>query len=210
MCEASLVDRYVKDPDALIELCREVVTRLKSEGDQPRSGEQLQLREIAKAIERLDSAGVAVPDVLRGEKTRLVASLAVATEAMQGIVRLADALDAFSRELRGRAGQAQANPDPKARTRRKGAPRTSGRVLREHIILALKGLGGAATVAEVMHQMECQLGGKLLPGDLDWVEATNEPAWMNGARWERFVMTKDGDLRNDSPRGTWELSERHR
>ena len=58
--------------------------------------------------------------------------------------------------------------------------------------------------------MEQKLTGKLLPGDLEWRETTNEHAWQNNACWERYQMTQDGVLKTGSPRGIWELSEDHR
>ncbi len=83
-------------------------------------------------------------------------------------------------------------------------------MLREHIIRALKKLGGRARVADVFKELGRQLDGKLLPGDTEWREATNEYAWQNNVRWERYQMTRDGALRIGSPRGIWELSEDHR
>ena len=77
-----LIDRFIKDPSLLVELCREVIDEVAAgTGDSDVGERETQLREIAKAIERLEKAGVAVPDVLRGEKTRLAASLAVRLSA---------------------------------------------------------------------------------------------------------------------------------
>ena len=42
---------------------------------------EAQLREIARAIDKLDKLGVPVPDALRAEKTRLAAALGVSAEA---------------------------------------------------------------------------------------------------------------------------------
>lgn len=79
--------------------------------------------------------------------------------------------------------------------------------MREQVVLALKQLGGKAKVSDVIEEMTRQLDGKLLPGDLVWRQATNEPAWQNNAKWERYQMVQDGVLRGDSPRGVWELRE---
>ena len=80
-------------------------------------------------------------------------------------------------------------------------------MLREQIIQALRKLGGSARVSEVIEEMGQQLDGKLLPGDMEWREATNEYVWQNNAKWERYRMTQDGTLRNDSPYGIWALAE---
>jgi hypothetical protein len=33
------------------------------------------------------------------------------------------------------------------------------------------------------------------------------PRWKNAAQWARNSMVKEGFLRNDSPRGAWQISE---
>lgn len=75
------VARYVEDPSLLVELCREVIERLDAGGDNGETATmEAQLREIARAIDKLDKQGVPVPDTLRAEKTRLAAALGVSEE----------------------------------------------------------------------------------------------------------------------------------
>jgi DNA-binding ferritin-like protein len=204
------IDRFVKDPSTLVELCREVIDQLDTSSDDATVAEQeAQLRAIAKAVEQLEKSGVTVPDPLRAEKTRLAASLAVHTDAKQALAQLADEFQEILRDLRDRLGQDAASPEAKPRAKRSKLAKTPQRVLREHIVLALKSLGDKARVSDVIAEMGRQLEGKLLPGDTVWREATNENAWQNNAKWERFQMTQDGILRRGSPRGVWELEEGH-
>jgi DNA-binding ferritin-like protein len=204
------IDRFVKDPSTLAELCREVIDQLDTSSDDATVAEQeAQLRAIAKAVEQLEKSGVTVPDPLRAEKTRLAASLAVHTDAKQALAQLADEFQEILRDLRDRLGQDAASPEAKPRAKRSKLAKTPQRVLREHIVLALKSLGDKARVPDVIAEMGRQLEGKLLPGDTVWREATNENAWQNNAKWERFQMTQDGILRRGSPRGVWELEEGH-
>lgn len=203
------IDRFVKDPSLLIELCREVVDCIDSGSDDPKSGEkEAQLLEIAKAVKKLEKMGVPVPDALRGEKTRLAAELGTKTKAAQALSHMADELDAIIKDLNARLGRGSDQSAPKKlRVKRSRSPRTDKKVLRKNIIKALRTLGGRAKVAEVIKEMGRQLEGKLLSGDIDWRESTNEYAWQNNAKWERYKMTQDGTLRSDSPRGFWELGE---
>ncbi|MBV2186755.1 MAG: hypothetical protein KUL88_19710 [Rhizobium sp.] len=208
MSDGADIVPYVKDPSLLVDLCREVIDGLDASTDDSDVGErEAQLREISKTIERLERAGVSVPDVLRGEKTRLAASLAVHADSTQALAQLAEEFANIVKELRTRLGQGQAATTTKARGKRSRAPKTDKNVLREHVIGALRKLGGSARVADVIEEMGRQLEGKLLPGDLEWREATNEYVWQNNAKWERYRMTQDGTLRNDSPYGTWALTE---
>ncbi|MFC1896546.1 hypothetical protein ACFL0Q_07815, partial [Thermodesulfobacteriota bacterium] len=104
------IDRFVKNPSLLIELCREVIDRINSGSDEPKAAEkEAQLREIAKAIEKLEKMGVPVPDALRGEKTRLAAELGIQDQAEQTLHHLADELDAIIKEVDTRLGR-RSNP----------------------------------------------------------------------------------------------------
>jgi hypothetical protein len=208
MSEDLNIERFVKDPSQLVELCQEVIDELDASSEDDTVAEQeAQLRAIAKAVEQLEKAGVRVPEPLRAEKTRLAASLAVQAEAIQALAQLADDLDDILKDLRERLGQNTAESEAKPRAKRSKLPKTPQKVLREHIMIALKKLGGRARVSDVIEEMGRQLEGKLLPGDKVWRDATNEAAWQNNAKWERFQMTQDGMLRRGSPRGIWELSE---
>ncbi len=200
---------FLDDPALLTETFREVIEALDSSGEDDVTQEkEAQLREIAKSIERLEKQGVPVPDALRGEKTRLASELAVQSEGLAAMNHLADEMDEVLQDLKARIGR-NGNPagGKKPRRKRSRAPRTGNDVLREHILRALKNLGGSAHVTEVLEEMGRQLEGKLLPGDFEWRETAKECVWRNNARWERHQMVKDGLLRSDSPRGHWQLSE---
>lgn len=212
MSHGGEVERYVKDPNLLVELCREVIERLDSGSDNGETAAmEAQLREIARAIDKLDKQGVPVPDALRAEKTRLAAALGVSAEATQALNHLADELDELLKELKDRIGRTpEAPPAKKPRAKRSKSPKTDKAILRQLIVEALRHLGGSAPKNDVLKYMEEKLHGKLLPGDLEWREATNDYVWQNNACWERYAMTQDGTLKTGSPRGIWELSEEHR
>ena len=208
MSDGPEVGRFVKDPSLLVELCREVIDQLDASSEDTAVAEQeAQLRAIAKAVGQLEKSGVAVPDPLRAEKTRLAASLAMHTDAKQALAQLTDEFQELLEDLRERVGQDANTPNAKPRAKRSKLPKTPQKVLREGILVALRKLGGSARSSDVIAEMASHLKGKLLPGDDVWREATNEPAWQNNAKWERFQMTQDGALRRGSPRGIWELSE---
>lgn len=48
---------------------------------------------------------------------------------------------------------------------------------------------------------------RLLPVDLEFVRA-GQPRWWNLVCFERRKLKKEGYLRDDSPHGVWELSEK--
>ena len=199
---------FVKAPSQLVELCRNVIDQINASSEGVDVAEQeVQLRAIAKAIEQLEKSGVGVPDSLRAEKLRLTSTLSVHADAKQTLAQLADEFEGILKDIRERLGQNTTALETKPRRRRSKLPKTSPAVLREQILQALKKLGGRAKVSDIIEEMTRQLKGKLLPGDTVWRETTNESAWENNTKWERFQMTKDGILQRDSPRGIWELTE---
>lgn len=203
---------FLDNPSLLTEAFRQVIKSLDSSSEDDDTQErEAQLREIAKTITRLEKAGVSVPDGLRAEKTRLVAELAVQSEGLVALNHLADEMEDILHDLKTRIRRdVEPANSKKPRRKRSQAPKTDNSVLREHILRALKKLGGSARVADVIEEIDGQLEGKLLPGDLEWRESTNEYAWQNNVKWERYRMTQDGLLRSDSPRGHWQLNKDHK
>lgn len=206
------VERYVKDPSLLVELCREVIERLDAGSDtSEKAAMEAQLREIARAIDKLDKQGVSVPEALRAEKTRLAAALGVSAEATQTLNHLADELEELLKDLKARIGPtSETAVSKKPRAKRSKSPKTDAATFRHLIVEVLKSSGGRAKVAEVLNGVGERLKGKLLPGDLEVRQDGKTLAWRNNAQWERLRMVHDGLLRSDSPNGIWELSEDHR
>jgi hypothetical protein len=201
------LDRFVKDPSLLIELCLEVIDEIVEFPSSTDAAEkERQLRVIARTIDQLERAKVAVPDVLRAEKTKLAAAIEIQSEPDRALSELCAGLEGIVKELKKRLG----GRSPRVRGTRSNSPKTSKEVLRQYIIHALKKLGNRARVIDVFDEMERQLAGKLLPGDLAVRRDGKTIVWRNNAQWERLRMTHDGTLRSDSPNGIWELSEGYR
>ena len=130
MSHGAEVERYVKDPSLLVELCREVIERLDAGADNSETAAmEAQLREIARAIDKLDKQGVPVPDALRAEKTRLAAALGVSAEATQTLNHLADELEELLNDLKARIGRTpETTPAKKPRAKRSKSPRPTKRL----------------------------------------------------------------------------------
>jgi hypothetical protein len=96
-------------------------------------------------------------------------------------MKLADEYQNILADLREQLGQTTSPAEPKAKRKRSHAAKTESKVLREHIIRALKTLGGRARVADVIEEMGRQLEGKLLPGDIERYASTGQYIWQNSA-----------------------------
>lgn len=77
----SSADHFVKDPTQLVELFCQVLEKFGVDANDAGTGERdIQLLEISKAIDRLNSMGTPVPDALRAEKLRLASRSEISEE----------------------------------------------------------------------------------------------------------------------------------
>jgi restriction system protein len=76
------------------------------------------------------------------------------------------------------------------------------------ILQVLVELGGRAPMAQILDRVAQGMQGVLR--DVDYQPLTSDPdlpRWRNSAQWARNSMVQEGLLKNDSPRGIWEISE---
>jgi hypothetical protein len=210
MNDSGDIEKYIESPESLLALCQDIVNKL----DQKRKGSDLdvqerQLREISNTIDKLERAGVSVPDELRALKTGLLAKLSVREETRITLENLADGFEAILKDM-GRLIEKDNTGKTITRRTYQGSrskkPKTDRHLLRQEIIKALQKFGGRAQVHRVLEEMEKQLNGRLLPRDLESLK-DGSIVWQNSAQWERFHMIKEGILKDNSPHGIWELSE---
>ncbi|MCY3793435.1 MAG: hypothetical protein OXG51_03545 [Gammaproteobacteria bacterium] len=123
---------------------------------------------------------------------------------------LAKALDAAeqARKLPSRDYPTPAAKPSRPRRRRHASEKKlPQKAFRKPLLELLYELGGSAQVADLQPLMKERMASNLLPGDRQPV-STGDERWWNATCWERSNLVKEGYLRDDSPRGTWELSER--
>ena len=208
MSQKAELERYVQDPMLLVDLCREVIERLDDEDYKAETAaKEAQLREIARAIEKLEKQCVPVPDAFRSEKTRLASELATKGESLIVMDRLRNGLEALLHDVRQRCRRQQHHNGEKLSQKRSHSPKTDRRILRRLLIEALNELGGTARKNELYQRVEKKYEGRFLPGDFEYLPDGKRIAWKNYCDWEGTAMRKEGLLRTDSPRGVWQLSE---
>ena len=123
---------------------------------------------------------------------------------------LAKALDA-AEKTRGGPVRERPEPDvavrpntPKRRPPLGGLPQ---KTFRQPLMEVMHGMGGSARTGDLRPVMKKRMASALLPGDWEPV-STGEERWWNAICRERNDLVKEGYFRDDSPRGTWELSEK--
>lgn len=76
------------------------------------------------------------------------------------------------------------------------------------ILEALQALGGSAPMGQVLDRVLLNMKATLK--DVDYEPLASDPdmpRWKNAAQWARNSMVKEGLMRNDSPRGVWQISD---
>lgn len=76
------------------------------------------------------------------------------------------------------------------------------------ILSAIERLGGQGKSTEVLDIVYEAMKGILNSLDLEKLPSGGDIRWRNTAQWARYTMITDGLLKNDSPRGIWEISEK--
>ncbi|MGD9975762.1 MAG: winged helix-turn-helix domain-containing protein [Desulfatirhabdiaceae bacterium] len=209
MTVQSDIEHLATNPDLLFELCRDVIDCIERKQEDPKLREkEIQLREVSRAISKLEKQRVAVPDGLRTEKIRLASELDIKNQIMKTLQYVADELSNISKDLKNRLGvNDDSSTGNQIKRKRSKLPRTDSSVLREETIIALRQLGGHARLSEIFDVMEKQFSGKLQPGDLELRQDGKTLVWKNNTQWERMLMIREGILKSDSPNGIWELTE---
>lgn len=89
--------------------------------------------------------------------------------------------------------------------------RTPNRAYFVPILTVLERNGGSAKSRDIIDQIEPLMKGVLK--DVDYEPLASDPNWLrwrNAATWSRHRMVLAGLLRDDSPRGTWEITDKGR
>jgi hypothetical protein len=92
------------------------------------------------------------------------------------------------------------------RTGKRGIPPSLFRYV-EWVTYTLNSLGGRAHASEVINQIKIHFGHKFTNDEMEELNS-GEIRWTKKVNWARFEMVQAGILRNDSPRGIWEIKEK--
>jgi hypothetical protein len=117
----------------------------------------------------------------------------------------------YGRENEGRRERLFEAPNEDQRTRISEGRASSDSILEEReyvfpILEILRDAGGAARADHIIQRLEAMLGDRLTPLDRGAI-SNGGLRWHNRAHWVRRYMVLAGILRDDSPRGTWEITD---
>lgn len=102
----------------------------------------------------------------------------------------------------------------RSQRRRKGTERlpagqsTPSSAFFNDILSILRDEGGMASPALVIPQIESRMKDLLKEEDFERVQSSNKPRWIIAVRKARGELIEQGLLKENSPRGMWELSDK--
>lgn len=174
---------------------------------------EMLVEEVEHEIEFVNKAGSRA--FLEGDYARVEQ----ARQNAQDLTDLREEIRAIRRKWRAlsEAFNPEADEDEATKAERRNlgrlqrGVRTPGDAFRIPILKALLELGGSGQVRDVLEKVEEQFGDTLNEVDYEALPSNaNVTRWENTAQWCRYSMVKEGLLRDDSPRGVWEISDEGR
>jgi hypothetical protein len=194
--------KYIDEIHCLVDNLSSVVDcLLKTRSDELYLSKAFQLKEINKAIKAIEKRDIAVPDSLRSEKSKLINEL--------NDLKVSHEIDIIKERLLEIIKKLDYSETriSKHKQNKPKLPKTDNAVYRKIIISCLEENGGIGRAKDVIAEIEKRLEGKFKPGDLQNRADGRTIVWKNNAQWEKFKMVEDGILKDDSPRGFWELKK---
>lgn len=140
-------------------------------------------------------------------------------EEAQKFLELAQRIKAFTDNIRGKREEWNNLLNDFDNTRKSGhrsrnrklqkGMRTNEELYRIPILESLKELGGKAKIQDVLEKVHSKMKNYLKPIDYESINSDpKSPRWRNTAQWARFKLVQQGLMKNDSPKGIWEISEK--
>lgn len=203
-----VLEFLTNNPDILLDIVSEILKRNHDIAYKLGITESnKQLVEISKTIDRLESTGISVPDELRNLKSSLLAASNDNNQAQARYEALISGINDLCNEFKQNG-----NPKPKGRKRNtnngslvRQSRLTPRNTLIRAIVQVMEEIGKSGHKREIHIRLEDVLADVLNSEDYK-IDSSGQVTWHHQADWARMYMVQVGILKNDSPRGIWELS----
>lgn len=193
----------------LMQQINKLITEIESQENDELSRSRKQLHAIESAIASLEKNGLPVPNDLMGARERLGDAIVDLDKTSVVLSFLEDELQSISKRIK-LAGNSRGAPRRSQTERLQATIRADGTIsvsralLRDTLIATLHDFGGSSSKKDVEREMEKRLRGKLTDIDYEFVGVGIE-RWKESTQWIRYHLVQEGVMRNNSPRGIWEL-----
>jgi hypothetical protein len=166
------------------------------------------LHAVSQSIETLGQSGLSIPADLITLQNQIKSEIKEFDNPEEILLFIADELSKTVEEIHTNiSGRSPTKSYTYKGRINRNIPKTKRPELKRLLLEVLTEMNGRGSVHEILKQMETRLKGRLTPADLEHLE-DGEPRWQKNVQWLRYRMTLDGDMKNNSPRGIWELSRK--
>ena len=196
---------------SLINQINEFVDELSNYNNPVLRDKVTQLKEISRMIQNLERTGVSIPNDLIILQKKLQSELKEFDKPEEIMFFIEKELSNVIQKIKHQRSpslEVKGSRIYKERKRR-DIPVTSHHELKPILITTLKECGGAADINTIQRRMEELLKNKFTPADLELLD-DGVLRWQKNVQWLRYKLTLEGVIKNDSPRGIWELTEKYR
>jgi hypothetical protein len=168
-----------------------------------------QINAISKTIQQIERSGVQVPEDLLIIQNKLKTELNQFDNPDDILLFIADELSKSVRKIRdpyNKTSDANIRKNTFKGRISRDIPTIKRPELQRIIIETLKEFGGRANANDVLDKLAIKLKNKLTPADLELLD-DGYTRWQKNVHWTRYILTGKGVLKNNSPRGIWELAD---
>ncbi|MEN6444897.1 MAG: winged helix-turn-helix domain-containing protein [Candidatus Cloacimonas sp.] len=207
----NIVEYLASNPNVLLDIIEEILKSYYEINNNLSNTEaKKQLVEVSKTIDRLENTGISVPDELRNLKSSLLAKSNDSNQTQSNYNILINGLTDLCNKYKLNGAL---KPKGRKLTSDEGSPIRRGRLtpkntLIKAIVQVLEEMGNSGYIREIHNKLEDVLANVLNSEDYE-IDSSGQVTWHHQVDWVRLDMVKKGILKNDSPRGIWELSENY-
>lgn len=167
------------------------------------SESDIQLREISKAIERLESSGISIPSVLLEEKSRLLNIVSSHRGFQDQAITIHNKLNTLVLRLRDvtttrNRGNTESNATQDT---------TPWRIVAKAVVETLRREKRQMRRTEICDEVYSQIKDRMLPGDYEPAQHNGRPFWKNTVSRVLYNLRKDNILKPAIQHGYHELDE---
>jgi hypothetical protein len=196
----------------LIKQINNLISELQNLHNPDLEAKKTQIRAISEGIHKIEKSGVPVPNDLIIIQEKLQSELKEFDNPDDVLLFIADEMSKSIEKIRSQhvklSGESPRSFTYKGRISR-DTPTTSRNELKKTLIETLKEFGGSANLNDIQQRMAIKLKSRFTPADVELLD-DGVPRWQKNIQWLKYRLTLNGILKDNSPRGIWELVDKEK
>lgn len=169
-----------------------------------------QIKAIDKTIKNMEKDHIAIPKELVRVRNKLITDMKQENNPEEVLQFLFDELVKSLKKIKINRNKLSVAPKKKEVRKRilKSVQRVSNNEMKNGLIEILQEAGGSEKRKKIEIKIESKFKHKFSEADLEILD-TGMPRWIKTLQMLRTPLIQQGVLKNKSPRGMWELSDKY-